>query len=132
VSPNPGKSLVSSGHLIQLVSICKYQNKSQISKLRYDRRCVRHLPAAHDSNCHFRVRWDSRTYFAVSDSRLPQPGAPRPRIYIPQKQSGPVLLPGNRFTFRHLLRLTGLLERYSTRLHTGSLTQNQKSKSHYD
>jgi hypothetical protein len=39
-----------------------------------------------------RVPWDSWTYFSVSDSRLPQPGGPGPRIYIPQEQGGPVRL----------------------------------------
>jgi hypothetical protein len=42
---------------------------------------------------HFRVGvpWDSRPYFAVSDLRLPQPGGPGPRIYMPQEQGGPVM-----------------------------------------
>jgi hypothetical protein len=40
-----------------------------------------------------RVPRDSRPYFTVSDSRLPQPGGPGPRIYIPQEQGGPVLPP---------------------------------------
>jgi hypothetical protein len=31
-----------------------------------------------------RVRWNSRSYFTVSHSRLPQPGGSGPRIYIPQ------------------------------------------------
>jgi hypothetical protein len=31
-----------------------------------------------------RVPWDSWPYFTVSDSRLPLPGGPGPRIYIPQ------------------------------------------------
>jgi hypothetical protein len=35
-----------------------------------------------------RVSWP---YFTVSDSRLPQPGGPGPRIYIPQEQGGPVI-----------------------------------------
>jgi hypothetical protein len=34
---------------------------------------------------------DSWPYFTVSDSRLPQPGGPGPRIYIPQEQGGPVI-----------------------------------------
>jgi hypothetical protein len=64
---------------------------------------------------HFRVRvpWDWWPYFTVSDSILPQPGGPGPRIYIPQGQGGPVILPGTRFPFRRLLRLAGLRWRYS-------------------
>jgi hypothetical protein len=37
---------------------------------------------------------DSWPYFTVSDSKLPKLGGPGPRIYIPQKQGGPVLPPG--------------------------------------
>jgi hypothetical protein len=33
---------------------------------------------------------DSWPYFTLSDSRLPQPGGPGPRIYICQEQGGPV------------------------------------------
>jgi hypothetical protein len=46
--------------------------------------------------CHSRVRVprNSRPYFTVSDSRLPQPGGTGPRIYIPQEQDVPVTLPG--------------------------------------
>jgi hypothetical protein len=35
---------------------------------------------------------ESRPYFTVSDSRLPQPGGLGPRIYIPQKHGGPAIL----------------------------------------
>jgi hypothetical protein len=45
--------------------------------------------------------------------RLPQPGGPGPRIFIPQEQGGPVIPPGTGFPFRHLLRLAGLRRRYS-------------------
>jgi hypothetical protein len=45
--------------------------------------------------------------------RLPQPGGSSPRIYIPQEQGGPVILPGTGFPFRRLLRLAGLRWRYS-------------------
>jgi hypothetical protein len=51
---------------------------------------------------------DSWPYFTVSESRLPQPGGPGPRIFIPQDQSGPVIPPGTGFPFPHLLRLAGL------------------------
>jgi hypothetical protein len=40
--------------------------------------------------------------------RLPQPGGPGPRIYIPQEQGGPVIPPSTGFPFRRLLRLAGL------------------------
>jgi hypothetical protein len=57
---------------------------------------------------------DSWPHFTVSDSRLPQPGGPGPRIYIPQEKDGPVTPPGTGFPFRRLLRLAGLRWRYST------------------
>jgi hypothetical protein len=56
----------------------------------------------------------SQVRVPVSDSRLPQPGGPGPRIYIPQVLGGPVILPGTGFPFRRLLRLAGLRWRYST------------------
>jgi hypothetical protein len=55
-----------------------------------------------------RVPRDSWTYFIVSDSRLPQPKGPSPRIYIPQKQGVPVIPPGTGFHFRRLLLFAGL------------------------
>jgi hypothetical protein len=69
---------------------------------------------------------DSWPYITVSDSRLPEPGGPGARIYIPQEQGGPVIPPGTGFPFRRLLRLAGLRWRYSnppprgvvTRLHS--------------
>jgi hypothetical protein len=62
-----------------------------------------------------RVSRDSWPYFIVSDSTLPQPGGPGPRIYIPQEQGSPVIPPGTGFPFRHLLRLARLRWRYSNR-----------------
>jgi hypothetical protein len=64
---------------------------------------------------HSRVRLprDSWTYFTFSDSRLPQPVGPGPRIYIPHEQRGPVIPPGTWFPFRRLLWLAGLRWRYS-------------------
>jgi hypothetical protein len=58
---------------------------------------------------------DTWPYFTVSGSRLPQPGGPEPRIYIPQEQGDPVIPPppGTGFLFRGLLRLAGLRWRYS-------------------
>jgi hypothetical protein len=49
------------------------------------------------SHSRVRIPLDSWSYFTVSDSRLPQPGGPGPRIYIPQEQGGPVLSPGTGF-----------------------------------
>jgi hypothetical protein len=37
------------------------------------------------SHSRVRVPWDSWPYFTVSDSILPKPGEPGPRIYIPQE-----------------------------------------------
>jgi hypothetical protein len=51
---------------------------------------------------------DSWPYFTVSDSTLPQPGGPCPRIYILQEQGDPVTPPGTGFTFLRLLWVAGL------------------------
>jgi hypothetical protein len=48
----------------------------------------------------------------VSDWRLPQPGGPGPRIYIPQGQDGSVIPPGNGFIFHRLIRLARVQWRY--------------------
>jgi hypothetical protein len=40
------------------------------------------------------------THFTVSDSRLPQPGGPGPRIYIPHEQDCPVIPPGTGFQLK--------------------------------
>jgi hypothetical protein len=53
--------------------------------------------------------WD---YMLLSNTRLPQPGGRGPCIYIPQKQDGPVIPPGNGFSFCRLLRLAGLRWRW--------------------
>jgi hypothetical protein len=45
--------------------------------------------------------------------RLPKPGGPGSRIYIPQEQGGPVIPPGTGFPLRLLLRFAGLRWRYS-------------------
>jgi hypothetical protein len=60
-----------------------------------------------------RVPRDSWPYFTLSDSRLPQPGRPGRRIYIPHEQGGPVIPPSTGFPFRRLLRLAGLWWKYS-------------------
>jgi hypothetical protein len=41
--------------------------------------------------------------------RLPQPGGPGSRIYIPQVQGGTFIPPGTRFPFCRLLRLAGTM-----------------------
>jgi hypothetical protein len=64
---------------------------------------------------------DSRPNFTVSDSRLSQPGGPGPRIYMPQGEGGPVISPGNGFSFHRLLRLAGLRWWYSTSPPHGNL-----------
>jgi hypothetical protein len=51
------------------------------------------------SHSQVRIPRDSRPHFTLSDTRLPQPGRPDPRIYIPQEQGGPVILPGTGFPF---------------------------------
>jgi hypothetical protein len=38
-------------------------------------------------------------YILLSHLRLPQPGGPGSRIYIPQEQCGPVMPPGTGFPF---------------------------------
>jgi hypothetical protein len=65
---------------------------------------------------HSRVRdlRDSRPYFTVSGSRLPQPGGPRSYIYIPQEHGVSAIPAGTGFPFRRLLNLAGLLWKYST------------------
>jgi hypothetical protein len=66
--------------------------------------------------------------FYVSDSRLPQPGEPGPRIYIPQEQGGPVIPPSIGFPFCRLLRLAGLYGGgVRTSLPTGQSQQNYYS-----
>jgi hypothetical protein len=66
------------------------------------------------SHSQVRIPRDPRQYFTASDSRFTQPGGPGPRIYIPQKQGGPVIPSGTGFPFRCLLRLAGMRRRYLT------------------
>jgi hypothetical protein len=53
------------------------------------------------------------SHILLSHLRLPQPGGPGPRIYIPQEKGGPVIPPGTGFPFCRLLRLAGLRWSYS-------------------
>jgi hypothetical protein len=55
------------------------------------------------SHSQIREPRDSLSYFTVSNSRLPKPEGPGPRIYIPQEQGDPVLPPGTWLHFRRLL-----------------------------
>jgi hypothetical protein len=50
---------------------------------------------------------DSWPHLTLSDSRLPKPAGPDPRIYNPQGQGGPVIPPGTVFPLRRLQRLAG-------------------------
>jgi hypothetical protein len=50
---------------------------------------------------------ESWSYCIVSDSTLPQPGGPGPRMYNPQEQDFPVISTNNGFPFRRLLPLAG-------------------------
>jgi hypothetical protein len=52
-------------------------------------------------------------HILLSHLRLPQPGGPGSRIYIPQEQGGPVIPPCTGFPFCRLLRLAGQRWRYS-------------------
>jgi hypothetical protein len=55
----------------------------------------------------------TRNHTSLSHLRLPKPGGPGSRIYIPQEQGGLVIPPGTVFPLRRLLRLAGLQWRYS-------------------
>jgi hypothetical protein len=43
----------------------------------------------------------TRKHILLSHLRLPQPGGPCSRIYIPQEQGGPVISPGTRFSIMY-------------------------------
>jgi hypothetical protein len=73
------------------------------------------------SHSQVQVPRDSWPYFTFSDSGLPLPGWPCPRIYITQEQGGPDIPPGTGFPFRRLLRLARLRWRYSTPTSWGGL-----------
>jgi hypothetical protein len=55
----------------------------------------------------------TRNHTLLFRLRLPQPGGPGSRIYIPKEQGGPVIPSGTGFPLRRLLRLAGLRWRYS-------------------
>jgi hypothetical protein len=58
-------------------------------------------------------------HILLSHLRLPQPGGPGPRIYIPQEQGGPVIPPGTGFPFVASYDSQGFGGGILTRLHTG-------------
>jgi hypothetical protein len=64
------------------------------------------------SHSQVRFRRNTRPHFTVSNSRLPQPVGPGPRIYIFQEVGSPAIYPGTVFPFYS--RVAGLRWRYST------------------
>jgi hypothetical protein len=63
--------------------------------------------------------------------RLPQPGGPGPRIYIPQEQGGPDIPlppPGTGFPLCRIFRLVGLQWRYSILPPHGVLMQTDRKR----
>jgi hypothetical protein len=86
----------------------------------------------------------TRNHDLLSHLRLLQRRGPGSRIYIPQEQGGPVILPSTGFPFRRLLRLAGLWWRYSPSppptwkarspytFPPGTGWSRRKSKSRYD
>jgi hypothetical protein len=96
---------------------------------------------------HSRVRVaQNRNHTLLSYLRLPQPGGPGSRIYIPREQGGPIISQGTGFALLCLLQLAGLRWRYSNPqpggpgphiymyipLGTGWSSPKSKSKSCYD
>jgi hypothetical protein len=83
------------------------------------------------SHSRLRVPRNSWPYFAVSDSRFPQPGGPGPRICRPQEQGGPVIPPCTGFPFHCLLRFAGLSWSYWNPPPRGILQLNQSQNQSY-
>jgi hypothetical protein len=73
-------------------------------------------------------------HILLSDSRLPQPGGPGPRIYIPQEQCGPFITPGTGFLFVASYDSQGFAGSIRPRLHKGFswLSSESESESLYD
>jgi hypothetical protein len=69
--------------------------------------------------------WVPRTHDHILLSRLPKPGGPGPRIYIPQEQGGSVIPPGTGFPFLRLLRLAGIRWRHSNSPPHGAVIRNR-------
>jgi hypothetical protein len=60
------------------------------------------------------IYWALRTrnHILLPHLRLPQPGRPGSRIYIPQEQGGPVIPPSTGFPLGRLLRLAGKWDKF--------------------
>jgi hypothetical protein len=85
----------------------------------------------------------TRNHTFLSHLRLPQPGGPGSRIYIPQEQGGPVKPPGTGIPLHRPLRFAGIRRRYFNCPSTwkarspyiypsGTWWSSPKSKSRYD
>jgi hypothetical protein len=61
---------------------------------------------------------ETHGHILLSHLRIPQPGGPGPRIYIPQEQGGPVIPPGTGFPFIVSYDLQGYGGGILTRLFT--------------
>jgi hypothetical protein len=70
------------------------------------------------SHSQFRVTRDS-SHFIVTGAKLPQPGGPGPRSYIPQEQGGPVTTPRHWVPFVVSYDSQGYGGGIRSRLHTG-------------
>jgi hypothetical protein len=112
--------LVSNNHMGPTSEFCYCQTVGGLlswSALSDERMGLSFTIAAHPrqrSHSRVRVPRDSRPYFTVSDSRLPQPGGPAPRIYIPQEDGGPVIHPSIGSPFRCLLTRRAKLRHSNT------------------
>jgi hypothetical protein len=69
------------------------------------------------------VPQDSRPYFTVSESRLPQTGGPGLRIYILREQGGPIIPPKHRVPFSsHPMTCRDVVEVFETTSMQGTLS----------
>jgi hypothetical protein len=80
------------------------------------------------SNSPVRVLRGSWPHFTVSDSRLPQPGGPGSRTYIPQEQGGPIVPQALGSLFIASCDSQGYGWGIRPRLHPGRLQLKSKSK----
>jgi hypothetical protein len=67
---------------------------------------------------------DSWPYFTISDSRLPQPGGPGPRICMAQERGCQIIPPRTGLPLRRPLRLVGLRWGYSNQPPRGEITHS--------
>jgi hypothetical protein len=92
--------------------------RKRICNLLYN--CFWALPEqSHLSRSPFRTHG----HILLSPLRLPQPGGPGSRIYIPQEQGSPVIPPGTGFPFCRPYDLRGLRWKYSNPPPHGVLTK---------